>query len=222
MRFRVILPAVLMLMLLVPSAQAGSIDLSELSSEPLTNPASTLDATVVFAITAADEVTISLINLTSAPAEYDINNFLFNVTSNVTGLTLLSVTQSVAGNGGWDLQPSTGAGGPTHNGGFGIFDFRLKGPNQGNSPKVITPGETIDFVLQIAGTGPFIQANFVTDLSVQTPNGGNILSLVAAKFIEGPTQPEDSAWGATIIPEPGTLALALVSGIALISRRRRR
>ncbi len=127
----------------------------------------------------------------------------------MSGLTLLSVTQSVAGNGGWSLAASTGPGGRTHGDGFGIHDFALMGPTQGNSPRLMTPGETIDFVLQIAGTGPFSQSDFVTDLSIQPPGNMAILALVAAKFIEGPTLPQDSAWGATV-PEPGTLALVLV------------
>ena len=221
MRFRVVLPAVLMMALLAPSALGQPINLSQLSSEPLTNPASMLNASVVFAITGPDQVTISVTNLTSAPTAYDINRLLFSATANVTGLTLSSVTQSVQGNNGWDLEVSTGQGGPTHEGGFGIHDFALMGPNNGNSNKLITPGETVDFELQIAGTGPFSGSDFVTNLSAMPPSGGNILTLVAARFIEGPTQPIDIAIGATI-PEPGTLGLALVGGMALVMRRCRR
>ena len=222
MRFRVVLPAVLMMALLAPSAQGQPtiVNLSELSSEPSTNPASELSALVIFAMTAADEVTVSVTNLTSASAEYDINRLLLNVTSNVTGLTLLSVTQSVAGNGGWELLASTGEGGETHQGGFGIHDFSLSGPGNLNSNKLMTPGETIDFVLQVVGTGPFSEADFVTELSVQPSGNNSILTMVAAKFVNGPTLP-DSTWGA-MVPEPGTLALALIGGLALGMRRRRR
>jgi hypothetical protein len=201
---------------LASSGGATTLTLSTMSSDP--TPASVLDATFVFMITGPSELTLTVTNDTTAPDEYIINEVWFNGAGNVTGLTLNSATHSV---GAVDV---TAAWDPVLTSqmvdGFGTFDFGLTDGVGSNNPDLIGPGESIDFVFTIAGTGPFD----MDDFNVLNAAGKS----AAAKFIAGPAEndptelgDEDSAFGA--VPEPATvvlLGLGLV-GIGVLGRRPR-
>jgi hypothetical protein len=148
-------------------------------------------------------------------ALFNVNSVWWNAVSSVTGLTLLSATHSAAGDvfAAWS---------PVENDspvdGFGTFRFGLTDGVGSMSPNILEPGESVVFILSIAGTGPFTDADFVF------PNSMGYTA--AAKFVNGPDDPEspgneDSAFGA--VPEPGTASLIGVGllGIALGRRRPR-
>jgi len=166
---------------------ATTLTLSDLSSDA--TPAAILDATVDFAITGANELTVTVTNNTSAPNTYNINKIFFNAVANVTGLALDSATHSAEGDvaSDWSLNPAQ-----TKAGTFGTFDFALQGPRREgeNNPSLIGPGEDIEFVFTISGTGPFDMDDFVESTD---PRSGNA-ACAAAKFVNG--QGDDSAFGA--------------------------
>ena len=206
--------AVVLAMCLSPVASASVIILSKISSD--STPASVLDATLDFAITGADELTLSVTNDTTAPDEYNINFIYFNATSNVSSLTLDSATSSIDGDitSGWRLGTGVKADG------FGTFDFELA-DGVGISPHTIQPAETVGFVFSIFGEGPFTAENFTSELSTLPP--GDTPTIAAAKFVSGPD--DDSAYGSAYggtVPEPGTLGMiaAALVGLALRNKRR--
>jgi hypothetical protein len=204
------------LLALGSSAGATTLTLSAVSSDG--TPASVLDATFVFMITGASELTLTVTNDTAAPDEYVINGAWWNAADHVTGLTLDSATHSSAGD-------VTAAWAPVENAsmvdGFGIFDFGVTDGVGLMNVNLIGPGESIDFVFTIAGTGPFDMNDF---------NVLNAMNLsAAAKFIAGPAAndptelgDEDSAFGA--VPEPTTAALLGLGllGVGVLGRRRPR
>lgn len=134
-------------------------------------------------------------------------------------MTLTAATHSVEGDvfAGW-LPVTTGMVAD----GFGSFDFSLMDGVGEDNPNVMGPTESITFLMTItgtcAGTLSYTMADFVV------ANGDGYIG--AAKFVNGPDDPEapgfeDSAFGATVIPEP-TSALLIGLGLAALSGRRRR
>jgi hypothetical protein len=201
------------------SAGATTITLSGVSSDG--TPASQLDAELDFVVVG----TTLTLTVTNTGSDFTINELYWNAASNVTGLSLLTATHSVAGS-------VTNAWSPTETnenaGGFGSFDFALTVRGGGNGAKLIAPGETIVFEFDISGTGPFAMNDFAS------ANQEGLLA--AAKFVRGPPDPEcagaviptakcpqgvlteDSGFGA--VPEPASgllMALGLV-GVSAYGR----
>jgi hypothetical protein len=228
-------------------AQAGTaltFTLSDMSSEPVTNPVGDLFADVTFAVSGCGvsscTLTVTLDNRTDengSGVTYDINELGFNATFavfNSPDLTYVSATKNGATDvtAGWSFfEEDAVDDADTHLDGFGIFDFALK-DGTGSSTAQANPGDMIAFVF----TAPagISDADF-QELSDQTTGGTNFLKFVAAKFVEmdpvgfntcGGTgdKPCDSAYGATQVPEPGTLALTGLGlgWLAYLGRRPRR
>lgn len=192
--------AVAMTMALSGSVRAGTIlDISDFSSDE--TPASALSAAFSFLVT-DDTLTLSVLNQTEAPFEFNISEVYFNGTENISSLALTSAPD------GWSLlfdQPADG---------FGVFDFALVGEVAMNSAN-IEPMQSAIFTFDIVGQAPFDNAAFTTEFSAIPP--GNMPMVIAAKFVNGPN--DDSAYGA-MVPEPGTLLL-LAGGLGLAATRRR-
>jgi len=180
------------------SAAMGSvITLSQLSSDK--TPAEWLDATLDFSVV-GNELTVVVTNRTDTnpgnpPPTYRINQFFFNSTDDVEGLVLHSMK-------GWSLSFDKKADG------FGRFDYRVRA-KLGPPKHQIAPGASRTFVFDILGAGPFDEQDFVTAMSTIPP--GHTSAVAAAKFVGGPCC--DSAYGATV-PEPATLVLVLLGGLA--------
>ncbi len=176
------------------SARADMLQLSDVSSDE--TPASVLDALLTFSVT-GDVLTLTVTNETSAPSEFNINQVYFNATDNVTGLTLDPDVP------GWRLFTEEKAGK------LGTHDFALIGPVGNGDPDLIVPLESVDFVFDITGLGPFSDSDFTTEFS-EIPTG-DTPTLAAAKFVNGPG--DDSALGG-VVPVPGAALLA-VFGLGL-------
>ena len=176
------------------------------------------DATLDFSVVGST-LTLDVTNLT--PENVDdpvlkINEVYFNATENITDLILTSVIDPVKGQvyNQWESSDFLEDGFLV--GGFGRFDMKLV-DGVGGAPHVIDSGETLTFVFDIAWTGTEPSAiNFTTEFS--TVGGGHIESYAAAKFYDG-DQPGISGYGATDIPEPVTLMLLGLGGLALLRRK---
>jgi hypothetical protein len=168
-----------------------------------------LDAMLDFAV-AGSALTLTVTNTTNMnPADYqfDLNSVYFNFGGGVTGLTL---------NGSYPDWNLTVDPDNVRVNGFGDFDVGLI-DGVGNNASMINPGEASIFVLDITGTAPFTDADFTTHLSQQVD--GHVISLAAAKFVNGGPTGDDSAFGA-VIPEP--ITILLLGGGLLRGRMRRR
>jgi hypothetical protein len=202
-------------------AAALMITLSTMSSDA--TPASQLDAVLEIEVgefdagSAGDELRLTLTNpsaLDGGDALFNVSEVYWNAAANVSALTLLSATHSVAGDvtGAWTpVEVASPADG------FGTFDFALTDGVGATNVAIAEPGESVVFVMAIAGTGPFAPADFLD---------GNSMGYVgAAKFVNGPDDPEapgfeDSAFGT--VPEPGAGLLMLVGLAGALADARRR
>ena len=202
---RAVVPAVILL--IGSGVQAATLTLSDLSSD--STPASVLDATMDFSV-AGTQLTLIVTNTTSAPNEFRITEVAFNGAANVAGLSLVSATSNTDGDvtGGWSLNNNVGMDG------FGKFDFQLI-DGTGADPDQIASGENVTFVLNIAGTGPFADTDFIR-LSSTPP--GSTEALASIKFTGGPG--DDSAFGA-VVPVPAA-AWLFGSALGLMGWIRRR
>jgi hypothetical protein len=221
MRNRLYRPFLLVLgtLAFAAGANGSTITLSNVSSDA--TPASQLDGTLEFDVgefdggNAGDELRITLTN----PALVDGGSALFNITAiywngsdAVTGLTLLTASHSAAGDVFTDWNPIEVPPDPDAKAnGFGFFDFALTDGTGETNVAIVEPGESIVFILDIAGVGVTM-----SDFVEGNENG----YLAAAKFTNGPDDPEtpgseDSAFGATLpVPEPSG---ALMFGFGLVA-----
>jgi hypothetical protein len=175
------------------------LTLSDLSSDETT--AEDLDARLVFEVV-GDALTLTAINDTLPPAGFDITAIYFNASPKIAGLSLAPSLQ------GWDLHTNRKADG------FGRFDFAIIS-DLGNDPLEIAPQDSLTFTLAISGQPSVAVADFTSDFSTIPPGDHPVLA--AVKFQNGPG--DDSAFGG-VVPEPGTLLLAML-GVTLLGRRRR-
>jgi len=205
-------------MVLAASASAATIGLSTHSSDE--TPAGQLDASLEFTITDTSELTLTVTNTTDLDggdndAEFLMNGVWFNAASNVSGLTLDSAMHSDAGDVFSDWTPVVNDASPD---GFGTFDFGVDDGTGMTNPSLIGAGEYVTFVFTITGTGPYSASDFVAANSMDY--------LAAAKFVSCTgtdcVSVDDSAFGATIVPEPGTGLLVGMGLVGMALRRRER
>lgn len=196
--------------------KAAVLRLSDYSSEDESQLylAEYLDAELNFSVVDS-ALTLSVTNLTpenEGDPAFKINRIYFNVADNVEGLTLTDVhaLEEVAARG-WNLYF-------LEDGfivdGFGYFDVSLKG-GQGSQEPVVKPGQTVSFVFQISGAGPFVDSDFI---ALSSSQGGHTVSYAAAKFYNDCT----SAYGATNVPEPASAVILGLGSLFLALRRRQR
>lgn len=181
---------------------------SDVSSDA--TPASDLDATLTFNITAGgsgtlnDLLTLTLDNQTTAPNTFSINEVYFNFTGN---------------HGGFSMESGSGTlnHGPTPADGFGNFDIKLDG-------FLLAAGGTSIWEIDLGLTG-VVDSDF-NDLSTIPP--GDTPYFAALKFVQGPCDPEvtgecveDSAFGA-VVPVPAAVWLFGSGLLGLVGMARRK
>ena len=190
-------------------AGATTVPCCDVSSDA--TPASQLDITFDFSV-AGTTLTLTVTNNDGGGFGFNVNQIFFNGSGNVTSLSFTSATHNVAGD-------VTAAWAPLENNspvdGFGTFDFGLTDGTGELNPNIIMPGENIAFVFSV--NAGLADADFIV--------GNDMDYLVAAKFVNGPDDPEDpgnedSAFGAA--PEPGMLGLFALglAGLLVVARRR--
>jgi hypothetical protein len=176
-------------------------------------PAEHLDATLDFSVVDNSTLLLTVTNLTpegpNDPA-LKIDQLYFNTSDDITALVLNEVNGSDITH--WDLTFDSDN---IHVNGFGLYDVSII-DGQGSEPHVIDPGETVEFIIGISGSGTFSDDDFI-HLSMQIDH--HIISYAAAKFYNG--VPEMSAFGATNVPEPTTIALLGLGALALLRNRKK-
>jgi hypothetical protein len=209
--FAALAGAMLGMLAFASGAGATSVGCCDASSDA--TPASQLDITFDFSVVGTT-LTVTVTNDDGGGFGFNVNEIYFNGSANVTSVSFTSATHSVAGD-------VTAAWAPLDTGtmvdGFGIFDFGLSDGVGETNANIIEPGENVAFVFTV--NAGLVDADFIVG---NAANG----YVVAAKFTNGPDDPEDpgnedSAYGAAT-PEPGALGLfaLAVAGLLVASRRR--
>ena len=206
-----ILHALIGMLLFVGLSQAQAAlvyTFSDLSSDA--TPASVLDATLTFDVTAlgaiggtTDLLTLTLDNQTTAPNAFAINEAYFNFTGIYAGFSLESGTGALHQ-------------GPLAADGHGDFDIKLDG-------FLLATGDTMTWEIDLGLTG--VSNSDFNDWSSIPP--GDTQTLAALKFVQGPDDPEtpgseDSAFGA-VVPVPAAVWLfgSGLLGLVGVARRKK-
>jgi len=192
------------------AANASAVLILSSASTESSPPPEWLDALLTFDVSGST-MTLKVDNLTVSPHEFNIYQIWFNAAPAVTGLSLVPAT-------GWDLTFSQTN--DEHCDGFGHFDAFLEGSN-GSKGYWVPAGGSLTFTFNFTGSG-VQDTDFTTEFS--TPSGGNPVYNAAAHFAMGPSG-ADSAKGASYgfgVPEPATLTLMGLGGVAMLLRRKRK
>jgi len=214
--------AALLLCCAVP-VQAALLTLSTHASDGINPPdANQLDATFEFSINLSGQLLLTVHNSTPEDPLNDpalkINEIYFNAKSNIMDLDFVDVSEGNTGKWVWGFLQggSDGDGNPHQVDSFGRFDTYVK-DKTGSPETYINSGGSLTFTFNISWTGTApLDTDFI-ELSAQVDD--HTISYAAAKFYNGP--PEMSAYGATNIPEPATIALLGLGALALLRKRKR-
>ena len=167
-------------------------------------PYTVFDAVIDYSY-ATGVLTLDIQNDTASPYAYTLSVLAFNVSSDVTGLTILD-------DGGLS---NTSLGTGQHAGPFGVFDYVFD-LGQGNNGITAGNSETVTFTV----TGLNLDnSDFFQELSSGQAGLGNQIATI--HFTRGPEG--DSAWVTPgIVPEPATISLLGLGLGGLIARRLRK
>lgn len=208
MNIRLWLPAVAVMALFAAPSYAGVVSFSIEASDN-DAPLSNFNAQLVYSFDALTNVfTMTVVNQTVAPAGYTISEIVFNVSDDVTGLTLV-------GNGGFAAAQLAAI---ERGDGFGWFDWGL---DLGLGNIGVPANSSATFTFNVTGSN-LDEGDFFSGVSW---GAGLTPAIAAMHFQNGPGG--DSAWTIgglepqRIIPEPTTMVL-LGLGIAgmVVARKR--
>ncbi len=199
-----------------PSAE-GSLLLSTHASDGINPPlAEDLDALLDFSINVDGQLELAVTNLTpeeETDPSLKINEIYFNVSDNITGLDLFKVGNKNPNATEWTGQFAKDS---ILINSFGEFDVSII-DGVGADEQVIDPGETLIFKFNVTtGGGSYSDMDFIFK-SYIIDHPGHTASYAAAKFYN--SLPEMSAYGATNVPEPGTICLLGLGGLLLRRRK---
>jgi hypothetical protein len=140
--------------------------------------------------------------------DFDITAFFFNVSADVTDVSLQSGPRD------WKLSHRSAENARTDTGEFGVFDYVVWVKDRKANKGKIKSGNAATFVLEVTGAGAITAEDFTSEVS--TTESGEVAAFGAARFgIDG-----DSPIGATHAPEP-TTGLLLGMGMCMLAATRR-
>lgn len=173
-----------------------------------------LDATLTFeVINGVLELTVANNTHLNEGNEFSIDSIYFNAPDELDDVDGLDLTRVDGGQfGQWNSGTMYSEDGYNVNS-FARFDMQITNSGQ----HVIDPGETFIFTFAINGPGTYTGASFSSLLSINEPGEGGDPMFAAAHFVQGPG--DNSAYGATNVPEPTTIALLALGGLWFRKRK---